>query len=477
MSLHVALRRGLTLERGIQAAIVCTVVGAVLAAGSVLPLLTFGRGARWVGLVALTVLAVAWGVRRAGLRPAPALVPAAAAAAALVVVAYASATWSATPGLTFARASSLAFVVVAAAALGTGAAGSTAGLRAVLDGVLLGVGAVALGGLVVLAVDADRAIDPATTLTPGRYQGLGGGPNTATMVLAVGAPLAVDALLGATSRVRRVLAGGLAALVLGSIVASGSRGALVAAFGGLLVYALLRERELRRRLVAAAAALAALAAAAALMRLPDPLPAGSQSRRGTIPPTVDPAPIVPRRPYADANLLLRLQDDVGHPAPGVGVEERRRSLFGSSGRAQAWQGALEEGEKRPLAGHGFGTEDKVFADRYVSFNSNVPENSYLGLFLQLGATGLVLFGALAAAIVGPVARGLAKNRVSGSEPLTPERAARRGLAAACTGGFAAGLVLAGFQSYVYAAGNNATAALWICGFLACAAVAPDASDG
>ncbi len=54
----VALRRGLTLERGIQAAIVCTVVGAVLAAGSILPLLGFGRGARWLGLAALTVLAV-----------------------------------------------------------------------------------------------------------------------------------------------------------------------------------------------------------------------------------------------------------------------------------------------------------------------------------------------------------------------------------------------------------------------------------
>jgi MFS family permease len=33
------------------------------------------------------------------------------------------------------------------------------------------------------------------------------------------------------------------------------------------------------------------------------------------------------------------------------------------------------------------------------------------------------------------------------------------------GALAAGVVLALFQSYVYAAGNNATAAFWICGFL------------
>lgn len=464
-SLHVALRRGLTLERGIQAAIVCTVVGAVLAAGSVLPLLTFGRGVRWVGLAALTLLALLWAVQRTGLRPARALVPALGAAAALLVVAYASVRWSATPGLTFGRATAFACVVVAAAALGAGAAGSTDAIGAIVDGVLLGIGAVALGGLVVLAVDADRAIDPATNLTPGRYQGLGGGPNTATMVLAVGTPLAVEALLGATTRRRRVVAAGLAALVVGSIVASGSRGALLSAFGGLVVYGLLRERVLSRRLMAGAVAVTALAVAAVLMRLPDPLPPGSTSRRGYIPPTVDPAPIVPKPPYGDANVLLRLQDDVGHPPPGVGVEEEGRTLLGSSGRTEAWKGALGQAAERPVAGHGFGTEDKVFADRYVSFNSNVPENSYIGLFLQLGAAGIVLFGALLAAILATATR-----------TLTRLRSARRGLAAACTGAFAAGLILALFQSYVYAAGNNATAALWICGFLACAAVAPDAND-
>jgi hypothetical protein len=453
---------------------VCTVVGAVLAAGSVLPLLSFGRRARWAALAFLTVLAVVWAIRRTGARPVRALVPVTLAGATFLVVAYLSVVWSATPGLTLGRATAFAFVLVAAAALAAGAAGSADAVRLVVDGVLLAVAAVAIGGLVVLAVDSDRAIDPATTLTPDRFQGLGGGPNTATMILAVGTPLALEALLGAATKLRRVLAVGLLALVVGSIVASGSRGALLAAFGGLVVYGVLRERGIARRLVAGAAALAALAVAAALMRIPDPLAPGATSRRGLIPPTFEESPIKAKAPYGDANLLLRMQDDVGHPGFGVPVEDQRRTLLGSSGRSEAWAGALDQGAERPLAGHGFGTEDKVFVDRYVGFNSNLPENSYLGLFLQLGAAGLVLFGAVVAAIALAVRAAVIPKRASGSEPQAAFGPAQRHLVAACAGAFAGGLVLALFQSYVYAAGNNATAALWICGFLACAAAAPDA---
>jgi hypothetical protein len=231
----------------------------------------------------------------------------------------------------------------------------------------------------------------------------------------------------------------------------------------VLVLVVLRATALRGRLLAGGATLAALAVAAAIMRIPDPLPAGSTSKRGFVPPTFEPSPIKATAPYADANLLLRLQDDVGRPPPGVGVESESRSLLGSSGRSEAWRGALDQAAERPVAGHGFGTEEKVFSDRYVSFNSNVPENSYIGLFLQLGAAGLALFAALAAAILAAAGRTLRRRAP-----------ARRSLLAACTGAFAAGLVLALFQSYVYSAGNNATAVLWICGFLACAAAVPDA---
>jgi O-antigen ligase len=101
-----------------------------------------------------------------------------------------------------------------------------------------------------------------------------------------------------------------------------------------------------------------------------------------------------------------------------------------------------------VAGYGFGTEDRVFVDRYVFFNSNVPENSYIGLFLQLGLVGLALLGAFT---LFAIVRAL---RTAGGPN-----------AAACAAVVAAGLVLALFQSYLYAAGNNATAAFWISGFL------------
>jgi O-antigen ligase len=107
-----------------------------------------------------------------------------------------------------------------------------------------------------------------------------------------------------------------------------------------------------------------------------------------------------------------------------------------------------------LAGYAFGTEDRVFTERYVGFNSNVPENSYVGLALQLGVLGLIAFAALVLALVLPAVRAL---------PRLGTRELR--LAAACLGTLAAGLVLACFQSYIYAAGNNATAAVWICTFM------------
>jgi hypothetical protein len=90
----------------------------------------------------------------------------------------------------------------------------------------------------------------------------------------------------------------------------------------------------------------------------------------------------------------------------------------------------------------------------------VPENSYLGLFLQVGAAGLALFLGLAAALLARA--GLALGALRGE---------RRLLVAALTGVFVAGLVLGIFQSYLYAPGNNATGALWICAFLLAAATA------
>ena len=129
----------------------------------------------------------------------------------------------------------------------------------------------------------------------------------------------------------------------------------------------------------------------------------------------------------------------------------RRSIFGSSGRIDAWGGALHEAARRPVVGHGFGTEQAVFVDRYYRFVGALPENSYLGLALQLGLVGLLAL----AALVVVLARG-------GIRALGGPRSA---LAAAGLGVLAAGLVAAVAQSYLYSVGNIAAAALWIPSFM------------
>jgi hypothetical protein len=100
----------------------------------------------------------------------------------------------------------------------------------------------------------------------------------------------------------------------------------------------------------------------------------------------------------------------------------------------------------------------VFVDRYADFNSNTVENSFIGLFLQLGVAGLLLFIAFFVVLGATAAKSLSRGDV-----------AERRIGAACAAVVAAGLALAVFQSYVLAVGNNATATFWICAFLLAAA--------
>jgi hypothetical protein len=435
------------LERALQLTIAALILFTVLSQGSLLSWIDTARKLRWLTLFVFAAIAIAYAVSRAGWRR---LGFVQAGGAFLVGLALVSTAWSAFPRLTFERTAALGVLFAGCGAVAAGIDRPDAARRFV-DAIVAGAAAVAVGGLLVLAFDHDRAVQPATTALPARYQGLGGGPNTAMMALAVASPLAAYAVLEARRPFARALAAVILVLLVGSIVASGSRGALVGCFGGLLALALLAPTARRARVVAGASVAALLVVAALITRIPQP----SESAP-PLPSAVPAPPVVfhgPRKAVDEP--APRLQDDVGRPPYGVAETTKKpRTLFGSSGRAQAWDGAIRLGAQRPIAGFGFGTEDRVFFDRYADFNSNVPENSYIGLFLQLGIVGVVAFVGFLLALLVRGAVGLRAR----------ERPARR-LIAACAAGLVAGLILAAFQSYLYAVGNNATAAVWLCAFL------------
>jgi O-antigen ligase len=373
------------------------------------------------------------------------------AAAGFITLAFVSAAWSVDPRETIGRTAALALVFAAAAAIASAATDRPDAQWLVLDAIVVAAGIVCIGGFLVFVFRHDRAVAAATTSLPARYQGLGGGPNTATMVLAVCLAPALAATLEG-SRARRTLGWVVIVGSGASIVASGSRGALLAGFAGLLAFVLVRSVDVRQTVRGAIVVAVAFVVGFGIAQVPDP--GGPGSPNPDIAADPNPPPISAVGPYVWVDTVLRLQDDVGRPPPGVQARDRGRELLGSSGRVEAWRGALGQAADRPLVGYGFGTEPDVFVDRYVGFNSGVPENSYVGIMLQLGLVGLGAFLAVAAVLLVPAVRG--RTRVDGRGRI---------VLAAGVGALAAGLVLGMFQSFLYAPGNNATAALWISAFV------------
>jgi O-antigen ligase len=410
--------------------VAATIFAVSLASSSVGELILVGRPARWVMLAALCGVSVA-----AALLVARRRLPLLAYALpfGLLLVAYVSAGWSVDPSLTARRATAFAAVVITGTALASVAAARPEVERAVLRGVLLGATALALGGLAVLAFAHGDAIQAADTQSPARYQGLGGNPNTAAMLLALGVPLALCLVLQGRRVVVRVAAAAALALLAGSVVASGSRGALIAALVGALVLVGAVARG-RRRLVVAAATAAAFGLGVWITQLPKPLQRPAHRASASTFPAFEP----------NAERVLPLSQEIGAAAhPSI-----RRRLLGSSGRTQAWAGALHTWERRPVAGYGFGTEERAFVDRYYTFDAGLPENSYIGTLLQLGLAGLAL-------LVAAALWALARFRLS------PPAAAL----------LAGGLVLAFTQSYLFAVGNDATIPVWLAWFMLAAAAA------
>ena len=427
-------------RRAIQLALATLIVVVACGSATDVSLLLLGRHWRFVVLAEFAAAVWAYWVWRyprvGGVRP-----PVVWAAVVFLTLAATSAAWSPDPKLTLLRSAALGLTLAAGLGLASVAAGRPFVVAGILRALLVGAGAVALLGLLILSLSHDLAVQPASTQYPARYRGLGQNPNTVALLLALVVPLS----LWAFDRARAIL--GRSAAVVGfvlfdaSIVASGARGPLLAGFVGSLVYLLIRAGSTRARLVSVAAAVLVLALDAGLTQIPKavkPVPATTTQR-----------PSAPAAPRPNVESVRPLSDEIG-AAGGVSIH---RSLFGTSGRLGAWRGALDQAAHRPLAGYGFGTEDRVFVDRYYGFDSSLPENSYIGTVLQLGLVGALAFAALLATIAAAGAHVLRRS------------APGRLDAAACASVATAGLVLAVTQSYLTSVGNVATVTFWVAALL------------
>ncbi len=433
-----ALRR-LSFDRAIRAALAATVFLFACGSSSVPFLLRIGGPGRWAALLVLFALALACAAAHGRLPPRAPL--GWVLAAALTLLGVVSAAWSVSPHVTIGRIFTLGVLFVTAVALALGSRDPEVAATRVLRGVLTGVAAVAVGSLVVLAVSHGDAVLPATTGAGWRFRGLGENPNTVGMLLAVGLPLAV--WLGLAGRSRERLAGaGLVLLFAAEIAVSGSRGAVVAGFGGALLAALVLGPTVAVKLGVAAGLVVLAVACLATSRLQHPASLASASAAA-------PAGVVAVRTRGiNANDFLRLEDELGHPPLGGYRPPVARTLLGSSGRAQAWVGAAHQAAGRPLLGYGFGTEDRVFVDRFYAFESNFVENSYLGTFLQLGAAGVALLVGLLLTLAWNAYRALRRGR---SRP-----------AAAAAGVLLVAILIGLSQSGITSVGNIAVASIWVC---------------
>ena len=319
------------LEGAIQATVVGLVVVVALVASHIQPWnFPAFRPMRTFVLLELAALALAYlVVTRARLR----LLPGLAVVAAFTLLALLSALWSPDPSLTVDRAAGFAVLMVAAAALGLGAVD-----RPRVAGQLM----LALLGRddpdrtcrpVRLWHAYDQAVLPATKGQGARYSGIGQNPNQIPMLIALVLPFALWAVRESRGRAR-VVSTAVVLLLAGSLVASGSRGAVVAGFVGCLVYLLAVVPRRRALILAAGTALFVLAAVATQL----PQPAAENSVLN------DTFGRTERLGPKDLNDQLPLESEFGFP--GAGVEtDKERTLFFTSGRLQAWETAADPGAR------------------------------------------------------------------------------------------------------------------------------------
>ncbi len=434
--------RRLTLDLAVPVILAATIVAFAAGSSSVAAVVRDGRAARWAALLALCLVAAAWvGRPVARIRPAVAL-----SAVGFLTVAVESAAWSVNPRLTIERAATLVVLFATAVALASACAGRLDRSRRVLWGIVAGALIVTALGLVTLAVDHAAAVQVGTFDVPARYRGFGQNPDTVSLLLALCLPICTWLAFEARNRRERALALAAAFAFDASIAASGSRGAIGAGFVGVFVVVVLVRTPVGVRALAGCAAAVLLAATIAVALAPTSK--GNTARPKSAASTA--AGVKPKPGYIDVGVSYPFEFDIGFQGPGEAAPTHR-TLFGLSGRGEAWRGAIDLGNARPALGYGFGTEDRVFINRYTNFVGGLPENSYIGIYLQLGAVGLALFLAL----VGALGAGAIRRE-------SPEAIVTLAV-------LAGALVLAIVQSYIYSVGDIGTLTVWVCAFLGAAA--------
>lgn len=418
---------------------------------------------RWLALAALMLVALLAAMRRGRVRVVRGPY---AAAGAFLALAFLSSAWSVLPRLTFERSVSFALVLGAAGGLAYAAAGRPSAVERLMGAILVAAAVIAAAGIVLLIAANEQAVAPAAGAESARLRGIGENPNTVPLLLALALPIAVWSALGAPSAARRAAAWALALLFFATILLSGSQGALVGALAGVVAVFVLMPARAARRVVTALAAVGVFAIGFAAFPAPDldfqQIVEEARESPGQVSVAVEgDGGVVYRGAVVLAPATLgscRQEDQVGRPIEGrPSPQAGRLGLFGS-GRGQAWQRAFDQATERPLAGFGFGTEDRVFSNCFFVFQGARPENSYLGVVLQLGVAGLAALAWLAAALLRTALRLVRDARVAPA-------------AAGCVAVVIAGGALAVVQSYVYAAGNIATLSFWTCAFLLTAVAA------
>lgn len=418
------------LEAAIAVTLALDVVLTSFGSSSVQGLRSIGSPGRWVALVALLALAGRLARRHRHGSPAAPLARTAALVAALVGVALLSAAWSAAPKLSLERAATFAVATLALALAAYAAEVRPELAWTVVRGLVAGAAAVAAGGVLVWVFERQAAVQPGTGETVARWKGIGENPNTVSLLCAVVLPAALALGLRAASRREAALAWvSVLALVL-TILASQSRGAVAASVIGVALYAVARPARGVERVSLAAAGVVVLLAGAFI---------SAQVINRISPPPPPPATAV-------GGTTTTPGGGQGPGGSGAGLPRRSVETISDSGRLAAWRGALRQADLRPVLGYGFGTEERVFlSGRYRIFQGSRPENSYLGLYMQLGAVGLLL---LLAVFVEPLRSALGAVL------------RRREIGAVLLATTVAGLTLAVVQSYLYSVGNVAMVSFW-----------------